>query len=204
MSKHRIKIRKGDFSSQRIEKHKDYAQLLERHQRASGLKFNNYLVSFVVLACVLAVSYYALDRIEQLDQHVTSEEQSLNEDPIQNVEPIPQVTAGASPRPQSGMAAYNRYLQENLGALEGLEVQEGVVYVGFDVAADGSLSEVRAVKGLCPKCDLIAIDLIKKGPKWLPAQRNGEAIKAPMVVPITFAIEAASELEIDPSNGAEK
>jgi len=73
-----------------------------------------------------------------------------------------------------------------------IALEEGIIYVGFNVEADGSLSEVRVVKGLCPLCDQMAVDLIKNGPEWLPAERNGEAFKAPMVVPITFAIKEIS------------
>ena len=199
--KHRIKIRKCDFSSQRIEKHKDYAQLLERHQRASGLKANNFLVGFVVLACVLGVSYYALDRIEKLATNAEPVEEVVGENSLPNVEQIPKAVVEKSPRPKVGLAAYNRYMLEKITSevnLEGLgEFEEGVIYVSFNVEVDGSLTDIRVVKGLCAICDELALNLIKDGPEWLPGERNGEVIKAPMVVPITFAIEKLPTSELD-------
>ncbi len=182
MRKHRIKIIKGDFSSQRIEKHKNYSHLMQQYQRRGRMKVNQYLLGLIVLGCVVGISYYALDRIEEFESN--SLEPMENE---QLIKDFPSLQDGyrpeETPRPAAGIGAYYQYLEENLAMTREVE---GIVYVTFTVEADGSINDLRVLKGLCAECDQLALNLVEKGPSWTPAMRNGKAVAAPMVLPITF------------------
>ncbi len=189
MSKHRIRLRRGDFSSQRIEKHKNYGQLLEQHQRSGKMGISNYLIGLIVLGSVVGLSYYALDRYESIESKLLEKGQHI-EQPIKEVESLNHTDVPqTSPKPQGGLAAYNEYIASEIEFVG--EPVEGIVYVAFNVEIDGSLSEIRVLKGLSPIYDQIAIDLIKNGPAWIAATKAKESVKAPMVIPVTFAQKMA-------------
>lgn|GEM_PF-399759 len=63
---------------------------------------------------------------------------------------------------------------------------EGIVYVHFIVAPDGSISQVRTIKGISRECDLEAERVIALMPKWKPGQLYGENVFVRFVLPIHF------------------
>lgn len=66
--------------------------------------------------------------------------------------------------------------------------ESGTCIVKFVVAKDGTVSEVEAITMQGTKLAEIAVDVIRKGPKWIPAQQNGTIVKAFRQQPITFTI----------------
>ena len=58
------------------------------------------------------------------------------------------------------------------------------------VAKDGSISDVTAETKLGFGMEEEAIKIIKRGPKWTPAQQNGNVVKAYRRQPITFQVLA--------------
>jgi TonB family protein len=64
----------------------------------------------------------------------------------------------------------------------------GKVTVSFIVDRDGSLSEIKVVKGIGSGCDEEAVNVIKLSPKWEPGIHNGKAVRVLLSVPISFAL----------------
>lgn len=62
----------------------------------------------------------------------------------------------------------------------------GKVIVAFVVERDGSLSDVKIRRGIGYGCDEEAIRLIKSMPKWTPGKQNGKAVRASMMLPVSF------------------
>jgi periplasmic protein TonB len=62
------------------------------------------------------------------------------------------------------------------------------VIVQFIVSKDGSLSDVKALTNFGYGLEAEAIRVIKKGPKWTPAQQNGNIVNAFRKQPITFVV----------------
>lgn len=62
----------------------------------------------------------------------------------------------------------------------------GKVFVQFIVQKDGTLREVKAVKGMTPACDAEAVRLVKNGPLWNPGKQRGTKVDVRMILPITF------------------
>lgn len=64
----------------------------------------------------------------------------------------------------------------------------GKVYVKFCVEKDGSISEVKIVKGIenCPECSEEVIRLLKLMPNWIPAMENGKPVKSHCQIPFNF------------------
>ena len=67
--------------------------------------------------------------------------------------------------------------------------EEGVtgrVIVTFIVEKDGSLSNVKVLRGKHPDLDKEAIRIVKAMPKWIPGKRNNEVVRVSYNLPITF------------------
>jgi TonB family protein len=47
---------------------------------------------------------------------------------------------------------------------------QGKVYIGFVVNADGSLANLTVMRGLGAPFDGIALEIVKKMPNWIPAR----------------------------------
>ncbi len=80
----------------------------------------------------------------------------------------------------------------------------GRVVVGFTVETDGSLSNIKMVKSLCPAADNEAIRVVKSMPRWIPGTSAGKPVACSMVLPLNFSLvddnaKAARE-DVDPSD----
>ena len=81
-----------------------------------------------------------------------------------------------------------KYLQENLQYPEAAKANNvhGRVFVKFIVERDGSLSDIKVMKGLGNGCDEEAIRLIQSMPKWKPGKNKGKEVRTSMTVPVNF------------------
>lgn len=92
-----------------------------------------------------------------------------------------------------GSAAWAKYLRNNLDANTPVDngASEGTytVVVRFIVSKDGSISDVVAETKHGYGMEAEAMKIIKKGPKWTPAQQNGRMVNAYRRQPITFVVQ---------------
>ncbi len=64
---------------------------------------------------------------------------------------------------------------------------KGNVFVEFVVDVDGSVQEVKILRGIHPELDREAIRLIKLTSKmWKPGRQGGKAVKVKLVIPVKF------------------
>ena len=88
---------------------------------------------------------------------------------------------------------WNKYLADNLRYPK--EAREngiqGKVYVSFVVERDGSISNVRAVKGgdIGGGIPEEAVRVVKSMPKWKPGSIRGELVRAYFTVPLNFRLQ---------------
>ena len=91
-----------------------------------------------------------------------------------------------------GQGAWGNYLRKNLNAQVasdgGAAPGSYTVIVRFIVAKDGTISEVTPETSVGYGMEAEAVRAIKKGPKWTPAQQNGNVVKAYRRQPITFVV----------------
>ncbi len=94
------------------------------------------------------------------------------------------------PTPNGGMSAFYQYVQKKLKypAQARRMGIEGKVFVQFVVDKDGTLTEVKAVKGIGAGCDEEAVRVISGAPKWKPGKQRGRSVKVRMILPITFKL----------------
>lgn len=94
------------------------------------------------------------------------------------------------PSPVGGYSAFYEYIGKKLKypAQARRMGIEGKVFVEFIIDKDGSITEVKLMKGIGGGCDEEAIRVIKAAPKWKPGKQRGQPVKVKLVVPITFKL----------------
>lgn len=65
---------------------------------------------------------------------------------------------------------------------------QGTVYVTFVVERDGSVTDVRVLRGIGGGCDEEAIRVIKAMPKWIPGKQRGKPVRVQFNMPIKFTL----------------
>jgi protein TonB len=90
-----------------------------------------------------------------------------------------------------GDEARIKYLQDNMKYPE--EAKElgvqGKVYVTFVVEVDGSISDVKVLRGIGSGCDDEAIRVVKSMPKWVPGKQRGVPVRVQFNLPINFKLQ---------------
>lgn len=67
---------------------------------------------------------------------------------------------------------------------------EGKVFIQFTVMRDGSLSNIKVIKGFDNDCDQVALEVVKNsGFRWIPAKVDGKAVKQTLTLPIAFRLD---------------
>lgn len=66
---------------------------------------------------------------------------------------------------------------------------EGAVYIGFVVERDGSIGEVKVLRGIGHGCDTEAVRVVKGMPKWTPGMHSGKAVRTAFTLPIRYKLD---------------
>lgn len=92
--------------------------------------------------------------------------------------------------PKGGMPAFYKYVGEKIKypAQARRMGVEGRVFVEFVVNRDGSIVDVRAIKGIGAGCDEEAVRIVQSAPSWKPGKQRGKPVRQKMVIPIIFKL----------------
>ena len=66
---------------------------------------------------------------------------------------------------------------------------QGRVFVGFVVEPDGSISNVKLLRGIGGGCDEEAMRVIKSLPKWKPGKQRGKPVRVSYQIPVFFKLQ---------------
>jgi protein TonB len=66
---------------------------------------------------------------------------------------------------------------------------QGTVYVNFVVNTDGSISDIKIVRGVFASCDNEALRVMKMMPNWKPGKQNGLAVSVYFNLPISYVLK---------------
>lgn len=94
------------------------------------------------------------------------------------------------PEPEGGIKAFYTYVSENMNypnAAKRLGIS-GKVFVQFVVEKDGSLTDIKIIKGIHEDCDAEAIRVISEAPKWIPGKQRGRPVRVYKTLPIIFIL----------------
>lgn len=65
---------------------------------------------------------------------------------------------------------------------------QGTVYVTFVVEKNGSVTDVRVLRGIGGGCDEEAVRVVKSMPKWNPGKQRGKPVRVQFNMPIKFTL----------------
>lgn len=96
-----------------------------------------------------------------------------------------------SPKFPGGDAELYKWLSKNIRYPE-MAAQnniQGRVTVQFVVEKDGSIGEVKVVRGKDPDLDKEAVRVVKSLPKFIPGKMNGQSVRVWYTLPIMFKLQ---------------
>jgi len=64
----------------------------------------------------------------------------------------------------------------------------GRVFIEFTIDKDGSLTDIKILRGVDPLLDAEAMRVIKMSPKWQPGMQRGKAVKVKYTFPFFFQL----------------
>lgn len=110
--------------------------------------------------------------------------------PIEDVPEGPVDIVEHMPTFPGGMDAFYNYVSKNIEFPRKAKFNNvsGKVFVQFIIDKDGTVTDVKAIKGIGFGCDEAAIEVLENSPKWNPGKQRGRAVKVRMVLPITFRL----------------
>ena len=122
-----------------------------------------------------------------LDEYVATEVQGEVESPeneiYQIVEQMPEFPGGE--------AELFHYISKNIHYPQKAREKgiQGRVFIGFIVEKDGSISNVRNLRGVDSELDAEAIRVVESMPRWKPGMHRGEPVRVSYQIPIVFKLE---------------
>jgi len=127
-----------------------------------------------------------VDQSEVIDDYVpveVEEEEVTEAEIFQIVEEMPSYPGGE--------AKMYEYLGKNIKYPQIARESgiQGRVFVNFVVEPDGSVSNVKVLRGIGGGCDEEAMRVIKSMPKWKPGKQRGKAVRVSYTLPVVFKLQ---------------
>lgn len=99
------------------------------------------------------------------------------------------------PEYRGGMEALSRFLAKELRypADARRSGVDGKAFVQFIVLKDGSVTDVKVIKGVSPSIDEEAAHVVSIMPNWDPGMQRGKPVKARFVLPIRFKLDVGRQ-----------
>lgn len=112
-----------------------------------------------------------------------SVEEAIDTPPVSSAEKMPEFVGGET-------ALYDFLENELKYPKDALKKRKsGIVLIEFVVNVDGTVSDVKALTSVFPSIDKEAIRVIRKMPKWIPGEQDGEKVKCYFNIPIRFSLK---------------
>ena len=123
--------------------------------------------------------------VEIMDYHTAVEEEEVEE------EAIPFALVEDKPKFQGGDAnTFSAWVNKNLQYPE-IAKENGVqgrVTLQFTVNTDGSVSDVKVLRGVDSSLDKEAVRIVSQSPKWTPGKQRERPVKVTYVFPVIFQL----------------
>ena len=88
-----------------------------------------------------------------------------------------------NPEYPGGLAECVGFINKNIDR-EKCEGEEGRVILNFVVNSDGSLSDIKVLRGVSRKVDKEIVSIVEKMPKWNPGTLNGNPVRVRFTLPV--------------------
>jgi TonB family protein len=157
------------------------------------------------VAFFLVVAFTASPMVQSIAQVDKASDQpkdiKVTTQPEQQEEPLFTVVE-VMPKFPGGEEARIDYLVNNINYPENARKagKQGTVYVSYVVEKDGSITDVRILRGFDKDCDAEAIRVISNMPNWDPGLQRGKPVRVQFNMPIKFSL-GDTEKEVDEDSG---
>ncbi|HHL57920.1 MAG: energy transducer TonB [Bacteroidetes bacterium] len=135
---------------------------------------------------------------DDLDIDVEADDETVVEEYIPPVEDEEEVSEAeiftvveSMPSFPGGMGALMKYLAENI-KYPPLAKESGIqgrVFINFVVEPDGSISNVKVLRGIGGGCDEEAVRVVERMPKWSPGKQRGKPVRVSYNLPVKFTLQ---------------
>ncbi len=126
------------------------------------------------------------DETTEMDEYIPIEidEEILEEAPIFTV-------VESMPEFPNGMKEMYIYLGNNIKypVMAKESGIQGKVYVTFVVETNGSITDVKVLRGIGGGCDEEAIRVVAAMPKWKPGKQRGKPVRVQYNLPVRFTLQ---------------
>ncbi|RAR75375.1 energy transducer TonB [Flavobacterium aciduliphilum] len=104
-----------------------------------------------------------------------------------NTTPLNASSAEVKPTFPGGEKNFYMYFSKNFHYPEDMidTNLKGQIIASFIVEKDGSITDIKIVRGLHVSTDKEVLRVLKMMPKWLPAEQNGKKVRCSFMVPIS-------------------
>jgi TonB family protein len=135
------------------------------------------------IGLIFSVSAISVNTIQNNQSKSQSSEKANQKDAQQLVEVQPSFPGGQD--------AMSKFLVEKIKyPVDAMKKNiMGTVYVSFTVETDGTLTDVKILKGIGSGCDEETIRVVKLMPKWVPGKAKGQPVKAQITLPVKFKLD---------------
>ena len=91
----------------------------------------------------------------------------------------------------AGADEFGKWVASNIVYPEAAKAagKEGRVTLKFKVDRDGSIKNVKVVKGVDPELDAEAVRVVSSAPAWTPGMQNGEPVAVNYVFPVVYKLQ---------------
>lgn len=115
---------------------------------------------------------------------VISHDENMTQAQVYDIAEVP-------PEFPKGIPALMKFLSENVKYPKDAQdaKKEGRVIAQFVVTTDGSIADVKIIRGVYPSLDEEAIRVIKSMPKWKPGTQDGKPINVRYTLPVMFKLQ---------------
>lgn len=116
----------------------------------------------------------------------------VRSDPVQPPDPGPAyMVVQEMPEFPGGEPEMHRFLNKNItypsfARETGIS---GTVYLGFVVEPDGSISNLKILRGIGGGCEDEALRVVQMMPKWKPGRQQGHEVRVQFTLPIKFTLQ---------------
>ena len=94
------------------------------------------------------------------------------------------------PQFPGGEEARMNFLRDNIRypAAARKENIQGTVFASFVIEKDGSLTDVKILRGIGGGCDEEVIRVVKLMPNWIPGEQRGRKVRTQFALPVNFSL----------------
>jgi periplasmic protein TonB len=119
-------------------------------------------------------------------EHIEIKQEKEEEEDVNQIFTIVEEQA----QPVGGMSAFYKFVGEKMkypAQARRMQV-EGRVFCEFVVNRDGTLQDVKVIRGIGAGCDEEAIRVIQSAPAWKPGKQRGKAVRSKFNLAIIFKL----------------